>query len=294
MSVIELSQEILERLLMDAICAALTASRAVLRLYNEGDFGVILKSDATPLTQADQIAHTEIQRVLAKTRIPLFSEEGRQYEYEERKDWGLYWLVDPLDGTRDFIATTDEFTVNVSLILNERPVLGVIDVPVRKTLYFNVPNRGAWRFLGSDDLLNQIQRTEGGLNLESFLLKSQSLPLQGGVVRQRLRVVRSRLNMSNAMHPYFVRLREQHGDFDEEMAGSSLKFCLVAEGSVDLYPRLGKTHEWDTAAGQAIVEGAGMEVVDFTSFSSLRYNKESIENPPFVAKRKALKVPRVQ
>lgn len=278
-----------QQLLLDAVRAALEASAAVLLLYQEGNFGVILKSDSTPLTSADKFAHTIIREQLARNRIPVFSEEGRQYDHQERKDWEMYWLVDPLDGTRGFIALTDDFTVNIALIVNDKPMLGVIDVPANHTLYFNIPGDGAYRIVESHRLL---EGCDGNLTVELLREKGQRLPLEYAESRrQGFRVLCSRLHMAHEMESYFNVLREIYGDIQVDAMGSSLKFCHVAEGSADLYPRISKTMEWDTAAGQAIVEGAGMQVVDFRNFKPLTYNKESIENPPFVVRRPGCDIP---
>lgn len=310
--------DLYRHLLLDAVLAVLTASQDVMNLYQEGAVGVRLKSDLTPLSPADQCSHATICQILSRNHIPVFSEEGRQYEYVERKDWEMYWLVDPLDGTQDFLNMTGDFTVNVALIVDGRPVLGVIDAPASHALYFNIPGDGSYRIVESHRLLESC----GGELTEDLLrAKGQRLPLKSldkAEGLKRLRVVRSRFNMSSRMESYFNELRKDY-DLQIEIVGSSLKFCQIAEGSVDLYPRLFTTREWDTAAGQAILEGVGMLVGDFSkaesnsassavtnagalsqskgSFTSsmltpLRYNKERVDNPSFVACRPRLKLPK--
>lgn len=287
------SLDLLVRLQRMALRAVLTASENIMTLYRAGSFGVILKSDQTPLTQADMVAHSTIRQLLGESRIPLLSEEGPHFEYLERRDWKFYWLVDPLDGTRGFISESGDFTVNVALIHRDRAVLGVIDVPAEGMVYFNWPGRGAYRRAQSHELLKLLSSNE--VTDEELLAGAEPLPVVG--IREpggALRVVGSLLNMSAEMSPYIDRLRALHGAVSVEKIGSSLKFCRLAEGSVDLYPRISRTMEWDTAAGQAVVEAAGMEVVNFISFEPQRYNKESLENGPFVARRSGLDVPRLR
>jgi len=277
-----LEKDVLRTLLHDAVYATLLASRKVKEIYDSRDFGVNLKSDSTPLTKADTIADNEIRDSLLHTFIPLLSEERRMVHYEERANWSLYWLVDPIDGTREFIKTNGEFTVNIALIEEGHPVIGVICLPAMQKLYFAARDFGSFRIAG--DVLNSLQ-TKEDCTPEKLIAMAERLPLSKDPKRPYT-VVSSRSHLAPEMSEYFEVLRAQHPDMlDPIPRGSSEKFCMVAEGSADLYPRITKTSEWDTAAGQAICELAGCEVVTKDTFEPLVYNKETMLNPPFIVRR---------
>lgn len=247
------------RSLLPAVAAiAKRAGADILGVYAHS-FEVSSKADQSPLTQADLRAHqTIVQGLLALTpQIPVLSEEASDIPFEERRTWQRYWLVDPLDGTKEFISRNGEFTVNIALIENHAPVLGVVYVPVTDTLYSGLVGEGAARQVGI-----------GG-----------STPIHVCTpVPPTLRIVGSRSHAkAGSLDPYLAKL----GPHTLLNVGSSLKFCLVAEGSADLYPRFGPTSEWDTAAAHAVVEAAGGAVVDAQG-QPLRYNlKAELLNPHF-------------
>jgi 3'(2'), 5'-bisphosphate nucleotidase len=237
------------------------AAHRILEVYRR-DFSVASKQDGSPLTEADRAAHREIvERLRHLTpRIPVLSEESATVAYDERRHWHRFWLVDPLDGTREFVNRNGEFTVNIALIDNGAPVLGVVKVPVSGASYYACHGVGAFR-------------VDPDGNAASIRVHDY----RGG----RMRVVASRSHRSPALEQYLACLGRGPEGYDTVAMGSSLKFCLVAEGSADVYPRLGPTSEWDTAAAQCVVECAGGRVVDAGN-RSLVYNKPEILNPGFV------------
>jgi 3'(2'), 5'-bisphosphate nucleotidase len=234
------------------------AASRILEIY-ESDFAIEHKDDKSPLTAADLASHKAICDRLASLTpdIPILSEESADLPFETRQKWRYYWLVDPLDGTREFIKRNGEFTVNIALIEDHRPVLGVVHVPVTGVTYFASKNNGAYK-QSSNGQPQQIQTKK--TNSEHFT------------------VAGSRSHGSERQQTFFEKL----GDIEIFAIGSSLKFCLVAEGIVDIYPRFGPTSEWDTAAAQCIVEEAGGIVAD-ENLNPLKYNmKESLINPDFL------------
>ncbi len=256
---------IMERLLEGVAGICRQAGDAILEVYDRQDLGIQTKSDQSPLTAADLAAHQIIMRGLNELApdIPVLSEESDQIPFELREKWSSYFLVDPLDGTKEFINRNGEFTVNIALIENHQPVLGVVFVPVQDVLYRGV--------VGTDKANASVER-EG---------KKQTISTRQMDTRD-LTVVASRRHGSETMEECMQALNKQF-TVRTENVGSSLKFCMIAEGKADLYPRLAPTSEWDTAAAQAVVEAAGGSVVD-SSFNSMRYNtKESILNPYFFA-----------
>ncbi|HRD65610.1 MAG TPA: 3'(2'),5'-bisphosphate nucleotidase CysQ [Candidatus Competibacter sp.] len=239
---------------------AAEASERILEIYATA-FGVTAKDDDSPLTAADLAAHHAILaglRQLTPT-IPILSEESATIPFAERSRWQRYWLVDPLDGTKEFVQRNGQFTVNIALIEGNEPVLGVVRVPVTGVCYFAARGRGAFR-------------DNPGQPLQSIAVA----PLRPG---EPVRVVGSRSHGGPALQAFVAKL----GAHELVTIGSSLKFCQVAEGSADVYPRLGPTSEWDTAAAQAIVEVAGGRVVSAETGEPLRYNtRESLLNPHFI------------
>nr|VFK03022.1 MAG: 3'(2'),5'-bisphosphate nucleotidase [Candidatus Kentron sp. H]VFK03332.1 MAG: 3'(2'),5'-bisphosphate nucleotidase [Candidatus Kentron sp. H]VFK06279.1 MAG: 3'(2'),5'-bisphosphate nucleotidase [Candidatus Kentron sp. H] len=243
---------------------ARVAGEAILTVYHK-DFSVHEKSDASPLTEADLAAHRIIMAGLGELEpiLPILSEESAHIPYSERGRWQTYWLVDPLDGTREFIKRRTDFTVNIALIHHGRPILGVVYVPVQDRTYFAAQGMGAHRQDGSDDAPIPIRVRP---------------PTEGP-----LKVLGSRSHSSQLLDDYLLEAAAEIGEYELVTIGSSLKFCLVAEGNADLYPRFGLTSEWDTAAAHAIVLAAGGEVTDM-NLDELRYNrKESLLNPFFFA-----------
>jgi 3'(2'), 5'-bisphosphate nucleotidase len=247
--------------LLDAVKdIARRAGREILEVYGT-DFEASAKDDDSPLTEADLRAHRLIDTELAalSPRLPVLSEESAEVvAWEERSNWRRYWLVDPLDGTKEFVARNGEFTVNIALIEDGRPVLGVVHIPVSDTTYSGVPGRGAWR--------EANDRPPAPIGARRLALPP-------------LRVLGSRSHASPKMAACLTAL----GPHEFLAAGSSIKLCLIADGSADLYPRLGGSTEWDIAAGQAVVEAAGGQVVSLEDGQALRYNKQNLLNPKFLA-----------
>lgn len=272
-----IEQPELLHLLFEAINASIRAGALIMEVYNSDDFQVNLKSDATPLTLADRKAHTEIVESLMKTRIPVMSEEGRNLLYEERIGWEYFWLVDPLDGTKEFIKRNGEFTVNIALVCNGYPILGVVYVPVTGDIYFALERLGSFR------MKNAFNQIDPSSHIDDIFGKAEKLPITEN--RTVYTVVQSRSHQSKETLEYIDELKNTHGKIDLIARGSSLKICMVAEGNADEYPRFGNTTEWDTAAGQAVAECAGCTMISLEDGKRVKYNKEDIQNPWFLVKR---------
>lgn len=269
-------------LLEIALDAALRAGGAILEIYKR-DFDVEFKSDKSPLTEADKAAHHIICDALEDTGLPVLSEESKAVPYEIRKGWSQYWLVDPLDGTKEFIKKNGEFTVNIALVENGRPVLGVVYAPVLEKLYFGIVGQGAFCVSGNQ-IFQTLEKTIGKFpNLGN---SAEPLPLQSSTVNRQssIRVVASRSHMNPETETFIAEL-EKKGRVELVSSGSSLKLCMVAEGLADVYPRIAPTMEWDTAAAQAVVEASGATVTQYGTTDLLRYNKENLLNPFFVVSR---------
>jgi 3'(2'), 5'-bisphosphate nucleotidase len=274
-----------EKLILTTLLAAKRAGEAILDVYGS-DFAVEQKDDKSPLTLADKRSHEIIMDVLEQTitvnnrTVPILSEEGRGIPYDERKEWEYFWLVDPLDGTKEFIKRNGEFTVNIALIQKHKPVLGIIYIPVKDVFYFAAINLGTYKLENSETLVDN-------LSIKELLDKSQRLPLTSNN-KSSLTVIGSRSHTSEEFSEFVKRLNEKYGNVEFISSGSSLKLCLVAEGRADVYPRFGPTMEWDTAAGQAIVEQAEGSVMDIQTREPLRYNKEDLLNPFFIVSRQGV------
>jgi 3'(2'), 5'-bisphosphate nucleotidase len=274
--------------ILRSIQAAIAAGKAINEVYHSKDFGVEYKSDKSPLTLADQKSHDIIVNGLRELDIPILSEEGKDTPYAQRKDWKRFWVVDPLDGTKEFIKRNGEFTVNIALVENSCPVLGTIFVPDRNTLYFAARDFGAYKLQDGSigDLLRTRQDSTEDIQtvLDQIVGQSIRLPAKDQK-RKSLTIVGSRSHKTAELEAYVEEKRKAFGDVEFISAGSSLKICLVAEGRADVYPRLGPTMEWDTAAGQAIAEYAGASVYQYDTSKPLIYNKEDLHNPWFIVKR---------
>lgn len=280
--------------LITALVAAKEAGDAIVEIYNS-NFSVEKKEDNSPLTLADKRSHEIIVEHLsqatcqeASIKRHILSEEGKSIPYAERKNWEYFWLIDPLDGTKEFIKKNGEFTVNIALIHNNRPVLGVIYAPVLRVFYFAAEGMGAYKLLNDNNALSSDtldMRKEG--NREIFEKLSQKLPHNKKPASpdhsSTITVIASRSHLSPETEGYIDNLRQKYKEIEIASIGSSLKFCLVAEGRAEVYPRFGPTMEWDTAAGQAILEAAGGSVIGLDTGKSLKYNKENLVNPYFVA-----------
>lgn len=230
----------MNNLLQIAIQASLHAGKAIMEIYATDDFGIERKSDDSPFTKADRAAHNVIMEHLTPTRIPVLSEEGKDIPYAERKDWKQLWIIDPIDGTREFIKRNGEFTVNIAIVENQIPVLGVIFVPVKNELYFSTQELGAFKASNISDYNN----------LEDIKEQAQQLPLN--FKKDNFTVVARKSHLSQETVEYIKELEQEHGKVTTISKGSSLKLCMVAEGEADEYPRFAPTMQWVTATGQAI------------------------------------------
>src|SRR5690625_677977 len=240
---------------------ALEAGEKILEIYNSNNFEIETKSDATPVTRADLAAHEVIFENLKNTDFPILSEEGKTIPYQERKNWETLWVVDPIDGTKEFIKKNDEFTVNIALIRQNQPVLGVVYAPALEKLYF------------------------GGVPIGAYLHTQNQSPQRLEIIERvaapiRIATSRSHLNKKT---------KEFIESFEEETrtiaVGSSLKFMLLAENKIDLYPRFGPCMEWDTAAAHAVLKGLNVEIISMEDQRPLRYNKEDLYNPHFIVEK---------
>ena len=268
-----------DKLILTTILAAKRAGEAILEVY-DSDFAVEHKDDKSPLTLADKKSNEIIENVLEQTitvnnsTVPILSEEGRETQYDERKKWEYFWLVDPLDGTKEFVKRNGEFTVNIALIHKHKPVLGIIYIPVKDVFYFAAINIGTYKLENSRILTDD-------LSIEDLIDKSQKLPIDNNS-KTSFTVVGSRSHTSEEFTEFVKQLNQKHENVEFISSGSSLKLCLVAEGKADVYPRFGPTMEWDTAAGQAIVEQAKGTVMETETNEPLSYNKSNLLNPFFI------------
>ena len=278
--------------LLRSIQAAIEAGRAILEVYHS-DFEIEEKADKSPLTLADKHSHEIILEYLSEFEIPILSEEGKDIPYGERQKWDTYWLIDPLDGTKEFIKKNGEFTVNIAMIHGRKPIAGVVYLPDRGILYFGSAEIGSYRANASriDHFLNspsgekrrliKLSDSDASQALQGLIGLATKLPLTQSANRP-FTVVGSRSHGSPELEAFVEAKRREYGEVEFISAGSSLKLCLVAEGRADIYPRTGPTMEWDTAAGQAIAEFAGAKVFKFDTDEPLVYNKENMLNPWFV------------
>eukprot|EP01022_Parablepharisma_sp_SALTPOND_P004804 TRINITY_DN12100_c0_g4_i1.p2 TRINITY_DN12100_c0_g4~~TRINITY_DN12100_c0_g4_i1.p2 ORF type:complete len:248 (-),score=27.22 TRINITY_DN12100_c0_g4_i1:329-1072(-) len=241
--------------ILKVVDIARLAGEAILNIYQE-DFDVEYKDDKSPLTKADKEANRIITEELKKLYpdIPILSEEGKEVAYQTRKDWDLFWLIDPLDGTKEFIKKNGEFTVNIALIKDQTPVVGVVYAPVLQECYYAKSGEGAYK-------------------------DGEKLPF---AKNSTYKVVASKSHRTPETDEFIESLKQTHENLELVSKGSSLKLCLVASGEADIYPRLAPTMEWDTAAAHAVVNESGKKVYEFTSKKELVYNKENLLNPWFV------------
>lgn len=271
----------LNSLLHQAILASFEAGKEILNVYNTA-FEVEYKEDATPVTLADRKASEKIEELLKETGIVVLSEEGEHFIYENRKSLELLWIVDPLDGTKEFVKRNGEFTVNIALIENNKPVLGVIYSPVFHDLYFAAKGLGTFKINRHDFMA--IMEGVNKLPFEALLKHARQLPIQN--YPEVYTLVASRSHLSKETYAYIEEKKLQHSEVNIVNTGSSIKMCWVAEGLANEYPRFGPTMEWDTAAGQAILENAGCELIDFTTNLPMVYNRPELKNNWFTARRK--------
>jgi len=253
-----------------AIEASIKAGKKILEIYTSDDFIVEYKSDESPLTLADKSSDEIIKNALKASNIPVLSEEGNVLDYNKRKDLRHLWIVDPLDGTKEFIKKNNEFTVNIALIENSIPVIGVIYAPALNVLYFSERKLGAYKTL--------ITALDEFDNSKAF-----RLPLVEK--SNEYKVLTSRSHLDDNTLDYIDNLKVNNLKVVSVPMGSSLKFCLLAEGLADCYPRFSPCMEWDTAAGQIICDEAGFKVIDLKTMKPIVYNRENLINNYFIAKK---------
>jgi len=257
-----------------AIQASIEAGEEIMKVYNS-DFSYEIKDDSSPLTIADKSANDIINNYLIGTDIPIISEENAQIDYQIRKKWDTCWIVDPLDGTKEFIKRNGEFTVNIALIEKGVPMLGVIYVPEKKILYYGDVFKKETHKVILDSHNKAIDQIIEKSDLITYKKESSN----------KIKVVGSRSHMNDETLDFINDLKSKKKEVEIISKGSSLKFCLVAEGIADVYPRFAPTMEWDTAAAQAICSASGVSVISEMDQQELKYNKENLLNPWFICKR---------
>lgn len=278
-----LDKQIREFLLPQCFNAAVKAGAAIMKIYKNDDYHIDLKSDHTPITIADRMAHNTIKECLGPTRIPVLSEEGREMLYDERRNWEMFLLVDPLDGTKEFIKGNNEFTVNIALMVNNECFASALYVPYHKKMYVAAKGLGAY-------LINNVEPSESSsLSQSQIEDQMERLPL-ASASHDELRVAVSRSHQTPETHERINQIRKQHSDLKLIEQGSSYKFCLLAEGYIDYYIRTTNTYEWDTAAGELILAEAGGSTISYPDGKPLCYNKEDLKNPWFEARSAACRI----
>jgi len=255
-----------------AISAAIEGAREILKVYVKDDFNVLLKSDESPLTEADLKSNAVIEAALSETEIPILSEEDEEIAFIDRKNWKQLWIVDPLDGTKEFVKRNGEFTVNIALAENTYPIMGVIFAPYLGCLYWG-DESGAFKSQLPSDWLNR--------STDSLFAHLEIVNLPG-ILPEIRTMVASKSHFTAETGNYIELLKEKENEIELVSKGSALKMCLVAEGLAHLYPRLGPTMEWDTAAGQAIIEAAGGQLYDWSTKERMRYNRPDLRNGWFL------------
>ena len=272
-----LPEDIRAYLLPQAFNAAVRAGWEIMEVYkNRNDYDVAVKSDSTPITVADRLAHNSIKASLGQTRIPILSEEGRQMLYDERCNWELFWLIDPLDGTVEFIKGNNEFTVNIALMADRECVCAVVYVPYLHKVY--VASRGVGAFL----VENVVPATDAEYTYDQICNLRERLPL-ASAAHTGYRIALSRSHQTPETAEYVAAASRDREDVEIFEQGSSYKFCLLAEGAADYYPRTTHTYEWDTAAAELILAESGGMTRSLPDNKPLKYNKEDLKNPWFEA-----------
>lgn len=278
-----MTENIQQQLMAKAYNAAVRAGAVILDIYKREDYHISLKNDQSPLTIADRRAHETIKEYLGSTRIPILSEEGREMLYDERKNWELFWLVDPLDGTKEFINGNNEFTVNIALMSDNEAVAAVVYVPYISRMFMAVKGGGAYvkeNVTASAD--SEADYASIGEGLISLPVATKG--------NEPMQIAISRSHNTPETFAHINAIRSCVPDLEVVEQGSSYKFCMLAEGTVDYYVRTSNTYEWDTAAGELILAEAGGSTVAIDSGKHLAYNKELLNNPHFVARSKYCRI----
>ena len=270
-----IDQQLRAYLLPLAFNAAVRAGAEIMKVYDSKEgFDIKVKSDNTPLTIADRLAHNKIKEVLGETRIPILSEEGREMLYDERKNWEMFWLVDPLDGTIEFIKGNNEFTVNIALMADNECIGAIVYVPYLGKIYFAEKGCGAM-------LLEGIKPdADADYGNDDIRQNAKILPLKS-TSDGKFRIAVSRSHQTAETEHFVEQMRKNHPEAEVIEQGSSYKFCLMAEGVIDYYPRTTPTYEWDTAAAELVLAESGGSVHSLPDHEPLRYNKENLHNPWF-------------
>jgi len=268
-----------ERQLLElAMHAAVKAGARILELYNQSSVETEYKADLSPLTEADKASHLVLTDILSRSNLPILSEEGEHLTYEERSKWDQFWLIDPLDGTKEFIKRNGEFTVNVALIRDGDPVAGVVYVPVSCDLYFASDNIGSFRMDWTSNGQEELPE------LDHLIGQADKLP---SASTEKYTIVASRSHINEETELFINQLEIEHQEVSVVSKGSALKICIVAEGNANIYPRFGPTMEWDTAAGQCVAINAGCMVTRMDTGETMSYNKSDLLNPWFIVKRES-------
>lgn len=262
--------------LLKIIEVAIEAGKATKEIYNT-DFNVETKENKSPLTLADKTSHDIIVKGLKFTSLPVMSEEGKSIPFENRKAWEYYWLIDPLDGTKEFIKKNDEFTINIALIKRNKPIAGIVYIPVLDILYWGSALTDSFKTKNAEISCNSVK------DLDEFITLSQKLPVNKS--GNDYTIVASRSHMSAETKEFIKKQKDQHKHITTMSRGSSIKLCMIAEGRADIYPRFAPTSEWDTAAGHAVINYSGGKVLKTNMKEEIEYNKREILNPWFVATR---------
>jgi 3'(2'), 5'-bisphosphate nucleotidase len=260
----------IQREIISIINTISKAAQVMLDIYDSGDFGTEIKADNSPLTLADQAANKVILETLNNMEYPILSEEGKSIEYKDRSLWSKFWLVDPLDGTKEFIKKNGEFTINVALIENGHAIMGFVYAPVLKDFYLGINKEKALKF-----------SLKAGEQISKLPSKAKRLKVQKP--EDEIMVVASRSHFNKETEIFVNKLKKDYKKVEFISKGSSLKLCMVADGTAHIYPRFGPTMEWGTAAAHAVVTAAGGQVVA-TEGGELLYNKENLLNPYFIVK----------
>jgi len=251
-----------------ALNAAFKAGEQIMKVYLTDDFEVENKQDNSPLTKADRLSHEIIEGFLINTGLPIISEEGKDLSHEERKNWNTFWMIDPIDGTKEFIKKNGEFTVNIALIESGQPILGVVFAPALKMIYFAEKNNGSFKV---EDI-----------NCFTELNSKVFINLGEAVYPKVYTLVVSKSHMNKETQDFVEKKKQEYGIIESKAFGSSLKICKVAEGSANCYPRFGPTMEWDTAAAHAIAKFSNCRMFESKSLNELQYNKKTLLNPFFI------------
>lgn len=263
-----MDQKKIKELTALALEAALTAGKKILEIYDR-TITVDYKSDGSPLTEADKASHEIIVHALQISGLPVLSEEGKEISYEQRSNWKYFWLVDPLDGTKEFIKRNDEFTVNIALMENRQPRAGIIFQPVKGIAFAGIEGDGLYKF---------------SVNEKIALDESHKLKVNSNTEENKIRVIASRSHKSAETDTFINNLRLSKKNIELLNVGSSLKFCMLAEGIADIYPRFAPTMEWDTAAGHALLKSVGKNIYLHPGGSEMTYNNPKLINDWFIAR----------